>query len=66
MVPIEHLRTAELRLRALCDEGALPQPDEIRYGETSLYCLWHDLTVAIVVDCDGMPADAFGPSPVMN
>jgi hypothetical protein len=40
----------ERRLREILDDGGIPQPDEIEYGETSIRCLWRDVRKAMIID----------------
>lgn len=40
-------------MRALLEEGGLPQPDEILPHEGGgIVCLWHEQNLAVVVDPD--------------
>ena len=61
MAPIDEKQQAERRMLQLLEDGGLPRPDAVEYGERCIRLLWHDRKVAVVVDLDEFgERDAFG------
>ena len=52
MATLRQQIAAERKMRALLEEGGLPQPDEVEYGHTCIRLLWHDSKAVVVVDID--------------
>ena len=49
----DHLKTAERGLKHLAAEAGLPEPDEVEYRDADgeVVLLWHELKLAVVVEC---------------
>jgi hypothetical protein len=41
------------RMRALIEEGGLPQPDEVEYGEECVRLFYHEQKLVVIIDRDG-------------
>jgi hypothetical protein len=52
----------ERRMRAILTEAGLPQPDDVEYGEASIWLRWHEQKLVVEIDeiPDG-PPPAFDP-----
>ena len=48
---------AERAARKMLDDGGLPQPDEVEYGDRCIRLLWHEQKFALVVDLDEPPSE---------
>jgi hypothetical protein len=57
MATLEQKIEAEIRTRAIVEEGGLPQPDEVEYGYSCIRLLWHAARLAVVVQIDEPPPD---------
>lgn len=55
MATLEQKINAEVRTRAILEQGGLPQPDEVEYGYTCIRLLWREAKVAVVVQIDEPP-----------
>jgi hypothetical protein len=60
MATLRQQIAAERKMRALLEEGGLPQPDEVEYGHTCIRLLWHESKAVVVVDIDEPDDLAFG------
>ncbi len=52
MATIKQKIDAERKMRDLCEESGLPQPDWIEYGYTCIRLFWEAAKAVIVVDID--------------
>ncbi len=52
MATIKQKIDAERKMRDLCEESGLPQPDRIEYGYTCIRLFWEAAKAVIVVDID--------------
>lgn len=52
MTSLNRKIAAEVRMRQLLEDGELPMPDEVEYGEGCIRLLWHDKKLVVVVDLD--------------
>lgn len=59
MATMEQLRAAERDMRALIEGSDLPDPDDVEYGEDSVYFVWHEQKLVVAVDItEPLRADA--------
>ena len=45
-------RQAETKMRELLDEAGLPEPDDVEYGERSVYLRWIEQKLEVAIDLD--------------
>ena len=45
-------RQAEAEMRELLDEAGLPEPDDVEYGERSVYLRWIEQKLEVAIDLD--------------
>jgi hypothetical protein len=61
-----HLEEAEGRMRELVADAGLPEPDEVEYGEASIFLYWHEqkavIQVAAIAVTPREPATPPGPA----
>jgi hypothetical protein len=55
MATLQQKIQAEVRMRALCQEHGLPNPDAVEYGHTCIRVYWHETNTVLVVDIDEPP-----------
>jgi hypothetical protein len=52
MATLERKREAERKMLELVENGGLPQPDWIEYGEACIRVFWEESRVVVIVDLD--------------
>jgi hypothetical protein len=50
--PHERHREAEARMRELLDDAGLPEPDNVEYGERSVYLRWIEQKLEVAIDLE--------------
>jgi len=48
----ERHRQAEAKMRELLDDAGLPEPDDVEYGERSVYLRWIEQKLEVAIDLD--------------